>query len=472
MAAGADAGSPARESAYLDNAGTTRMPPEVVAAVVRWMNRGDPAAAHAAAREARRLLRRFRAHLAAAGGFALDGPQGYTVVFTSGGAEADCHVVTAAAGAYAARTGTLPHLITSAAEAPPLLACCLRLARARVAQLTVLPVRRCGADAAGAEPAGTVDPEELRRAIRPNTCLVSIAAAEGETGALNDLRALAAVARAARVPFHTDAARLYGQAELRPGDLGLAAFSVSFHRLHGPPGAGALVLRNDFLAGYGLGALVDGPQNGGLRGGLENVPALAGAFEACRRAAAGRDARAARVRALREGARAALAARFPAVHVDAYCAARPRVSDGDPATPRTARVAGPPRGRRAAARAARLDAAAAAGEPVLVWLGPADPARALPGALFFAVLGPEGKVFRAARALPALERRGVIVSAGAPPAAEGRPSAAVEALDVPPELWPGVLRVGFAGDSSAADAARLVDALADVLASGEALEDV
>jgi cysteine desulfurase len=462
----------------LDNNATTIMPPEVVDTVIRWMNRGNPSAEYASAREARKMMQRFRQLLAVDGGFELEGPLGYTVLFTSGGSEGNCHVANAAARAYAARTGKLPHIIVSAVEHKSLLTCCLQLARDRMIQLTVLPVRTCTAGT-GRRPAtgdtGTVDPEELRKAIRPNTCLISIMAANNETGAINDLRVLGAIAHASRIPFHSDAVQLFGKSTIRPAELNLDAFSGSFHKLHGPPGVGFLALRNDFVEGYGLGALVCGTQNEGLRGGTENLPGIAGAFAAYKRAAAGRGDKNRQMRRLRDGIQAALARRFPTVHVDDYCEARPRVPDGDPATPRSSRVPAAPKTKKGVLLAPRLDDAADEAQPVLVWIGPRDRAKILPNTLFFSVLRSERGGFCNKKARAALERAGVIVSIGSADTScrggAGGPSHVVEALDVPPELWQGALRVSLSDDTTAEDAAAFVDAFAAVVTSPGVLLD-
>jgi len=456
---------------YLDNNGSTLMPQGVIDTVTHWMNQGNPSAEHASARKARKMMDRFRQRLASQGNFALSGPDAFDLVFTSGGSEGNCHVVTSAARAYSARTRELPHIITSAAEHKSLLACCRQLVRDNLAHLTVLPVRT----AEGGQPAlvGTVDPEVLRAAIRPNTCLVTIMAANNETGAINDLRALAAVAHDSGVPFHSDAVQLFGKSALDPGALGLDAYTASFHKLHGPPGVGLLAIRRSFVAGYTLGPLVCGTQNSGLRGGTENLPGIAGAFAAYKLSVDSRGAKNQKMRQIRDGIQAALARRFPTVHISDYCEARPRVPDGDPSTPDSSRVPGPPTTRKGAALARKLDNAEMSDRPVLVWIGPSDRSRILPNTLFFSTLraGAGGFCNRKARA--ALEGEGVIVGTGsACNSTSGGASHVLEALDVPPELWQGVLRVSLSDDTTPDDAAKFVAAFARVAPSPEVLMEI
>jgi hypothetical protein len=113
-------------------------------------------------------------------------------------------------------------------------------------------------------------------------------AANCDTGVLNDLRRMSQATRRARVPFHTDAAQLFGRSAVRPAALGVDAFSATFHKLGGPPGVGVLVVRRALVDGYGLCPLICGGQNGGLRGGAENLPGLGASLLAFRAAMAGR----------------------------------------------------------------------------------------------------------------------------------------------------------------------------------------
>ena len=442
------------------------MPPEVIETVVRWMNRGNPSAEYASARESQKLMQRFRQHLAAEGGFDLDGPKGYTIIFTSGGSEGNSHVLTSAARAYASKTGKLPHIITGAAEHKSVLACCRQLARDRMIQLTILPVKKVGLGSEGR--AGTVDPEELRNAIRSNTCLVSIMAANNETGAINDIRALGAVAHDHKIPFHSDIVQLFGKSTVHPASLNLDAFTVAFHKLHGPPGVGLLALRNDFIEGYGLNALIAGNQNLALRGGTENLPGIAGAFAAYKYTMTDRGRKNQQVRHIRDGIQSALAQRFLVVHVDDYCEARPRVPDGNPMTPRSSRVPAAPRTPRGVALAQKLDGAIDRDAPVIVWLSPSDRVKVLPNTILLSVLRAGGFCNKKMRA--ALEANGIIISIGsACNASDTGPSHVVDAMDVPPELWPGVLRISLSDETTVSEASTFVKRFAEMAASPEVL---
>lgn len=436
---------------YLDNNATTIVPQDVIDTVVQWMNRGDPSGKHAAALEGQTMMTRFRQAIATESGFELEGPHGFTLIFTSGGSEGNNHVLCATARAYAAKTKKLPHIITSAADHRSVLACCLQLAQDRLIQLTVLPVR--GAGVRLGNTIGTVDPRELRRAIRPNTCLVSIIAANPETGAINDLRALGEIAHERQIPFHSDTVQLFGKSSVRPSGLSLDAFTVSFHKFHGPPGVGILALRNDFVEGYGLKAHICGPQNENLRGGIENLSGIAGALAAYKLAICDRAQKNARLRKLRDGIILVLAKRALTMHVDDYCEARPRVPDNDPTTPQSSRVREKPKTKKGRALESRLAAAAKKNVPAIVWLGPRDMTKVLPNTILMSVLheGFDGERIRAE-----LEEKRVIVGTCDSPHM-------VDAMDVPPELWPGVLRVSLCDTTTAEEVAAFITRFLEVV---------
>lgn len=421
---------------YLDAAATCLAVPKVLDSMMLWMNRGNPSSDYASAKEAQKMMESFREYIASLCGFKLDGPEAFSVVFTSGASESNNFIVTSAVRSFAFKTGTLPHVITSAVEHSSLLECCRGLAREKLAHLTILPVGKTG------KYLGAVDPDDLRRALRPNTCLVSIMAANNETGVINDLRALAGITKRHKVPFHTDAVQLFGKEPLRPLELAVDAFSVSFHKLGGPVGTGVLVLREDLIKGYGLCPLICGAQNKGLRGGTEPVHNIAGSFTATKIAMEDRDTKNARMGRLREAAKKAISSQVPACYLDDYRAPSESV-------------------------AAAIERADAGGPPVVVWISPTDWGRVLPSMLFLSVHRPRF-CNRAARA--ALEARGVIVSVGsACHSASVEPSGVVKAIDLPTALRDGVLRVSLGDDTTADDIKAFVRNFLEVISSEEAL---
>ena len=425
---------------YMDANATTLMSPATIETMVRWCNRGNPSSEYAAAKEVQRMFAKFRAAVAEALGAPLgESPADYTVVFTSGASESNCAVLVGAARSYRALTGRTPHLVLGATEHKSARACAERLAADGLATVTFVPPALEG-------PAyGAIEPAAVAAAIAASrdVCLVSVMTANNETGAVTDIAGLARVCAAARVPFHSDAVQAIGKTPLPPlADLQLAALSASAHKFHGPPGVGLLVLRNSLVQGYRLCPHICGSQNGGMRGGTENVPGIAAAFAAFRSAYAGGTpalaARAARIALLRDALWAGLAARLPAFHIAAA------------ATP--------------AARAAQA-AAAAGGPPVIFRIGAAA-RRTLPNTLLVAVSRP-GFCNRALRA--ALESRGIIVGLGSA-CNGGGAGDGLRALGIPDPLVPGIVRLSLDDEAQAADVATVVAAFVAVAGGPDCLK--
>lgn len=252
---------------YFDANATTFMPEIVIKTMVKWFNKGNASASYESAQECRDLMKIFRQSI-------LDhyDLNNHTIIFTSGASESNCHIITSSVRAFMNKTGKMPHIIISAVEHKSIMACCEGLKDDGLCQYTKLDIIT-----EDGPQYGTIDPTALESAIKPNTCLISIMTVNNETGIINDIPALAAIAHKHKVPFHSDCVQSFGKYGLYNG---VDACSVSFHKLCGPPGLGLLIIRNTFVNGYGLKPLIAGSQNGGLRGGTENIPAIAGSYAA------------------------------------------------------------------------------------------------------------------------------------------------------------------------------------------------
>ena len=213
---------------------------------------------------------------------ALLGAEPGEIVFTGSGTEADAMALCGVALAAGDRPG---HVVASSIEHPAVLECCRGLRRLGV-ETTLLPV---GGD-------GIVDPADLRRAIRPDTRLVSIMAANNVLGTLQPVAELAGVARSHGILFHTDAVQAAGKIPLDVRSTPIDLLSLSAHKLHGPKGVGAIYIRK----GVKLTPLVaGGGQEGGRRSGTENVAGIVGfgcAAEIARAEMAGEAARLVQIR--------------------------------------------------------------------------------------------------------------------------------------------------------------------------------
>ena len=250
-------------SIYLDANATTPVLPEVVRAMLPFFTEqfGNPSSTHQHGQHARAALDHARESLAA-----LLRCRASEIVFTSGGTEA---ANLALFGALPSAAGPAPHLIIAATEHHAVLHAAEALAARQPCpvELTVLPVDRDG----------LVHPDDLRRALQPNTRLVSIMLANNETGVLQPISDLARITREHGALFHTDAVQAAGKLPLDLSATGILQhvdlLSLSGHKMYAPQGTGALfVRRKTQLAPL----LHGGPHERGRRAGTENLPGLVG----------------------------------------------------------------------------------------------------------------------------------------------------------------------------------------------------
>lgn len=254
--------SPIKDLIYLDHNATTPLAPEALEAMMPYLQEefGNPSSAHLLGTRARKGLDRARHEVAL-----LLGCQDHEVIFTSGGSESNNTVLK---GLIDFKVPEDFHIITSAVEHIAILNPALFLVEIG-ARLTVVPV----------DAFGLVDPEEVRKAILPNTKLISVMIANNETGTLQPIREISKVAREHGITFHTDAAQAVGKIRVDVNELGVDFLSVAGHKIYGPKGVGALYIRE----GRNITPLVHGAaQEGGTRAGTENVALAAGLGAACR----------------------------------------------------------------------------------------------------------------------------------------------------------------------------------------------
>jgi len=268
------------EPIYFDNAATTPLDPRVAQAMRPWLDGqfGNASSWHWAGRQANEAVEHARRQVADL----LHAAPG-EIVFTASGTESDNMALVGAAEALGERNC---HFITSAIEHPAILETC-RYLRRRGVEITFLPV---GTD-------GTVDPAALAGALRPNTRLVSIMAANNVVGTIQPIVELGRIAREHGALFHTDAVQAAGKLPLDVQTQPIDLLSLSAHKLHGPQGVGALYVRK----GVRLEPLIHGGgQEGGLRSATHNVAGIVGLGQAAEIARAEMAAEAARLVHLRD----------------------------------------------------------------------------------------------------------------------------------------------------------------------------
>ncbi|WP_454165533.1 cysteine desulfurase family protein [Gordonia iterans] len=273
-------------SVYLDNAASTAIVPEAVAAMTAaWRRPGNPMSLHDAGRRARRTLEESRESLAR-----CIGARPSEVLFTAGGTESDNLAVKGIYRARRTEDGRRRRIVISAVEHHAVLDPAQWLAENEDAELVILPVDRTG----------RVDPADLRAELEPHAdevALISVMWANNEVGVLQPIAELAALAREFAVPMHSDAIAAIGHVPIDFAASGLSALSLAAHKFGGPQGAGALVLGRDVA----VQPLVHG---GGherdLRSGTQDVAAAAGTAAALRVAVERFDEHTAHVLALRD----------------------------------------------------------------------------------------------------------------------------------------------------------------------------
>jgi len=288
---------------YLDNNASTSIRPEVFESMQPYFleHYGNASSVHAYGQEARGAVEEARARVAAL----LKATPG-EIVFTSGGTESDNLAVI---GAARALRGKGRHVVTTAIEHDA-----VRHA-ADLLELEGFEVTRVAPG-----PDGRVASQTIEAAIRPDTILVTVMAANNETGVIQPMVEIGAVCAAKGVAFHTDAVQAAGKIPIDVGAWQATMATITAHKFYGPKGAGALFIKRGFRP---TPMQVGGEHEKGRRAGTENVPAIVGLGRASELAAADLSAVPARVAALRDRLEAGIESRVP--HVIRHGAAAPRV---------------------------------------------------------------------------------------------------------------------------------------------------
>lgn len=266
---------------YLDNGATTKMSQAAIHAMLPYMDTiyGNPSSLHSAGQAAAEALADARQRIANCLGCSAA-----EITFTSGGSEADNQAILSAAR-LGARKGKR-HIISTAFEHHAVLHTLNKLEKEGFT-ITLLDVHENG----------IVLPEQVRDAIREDTCLVTVMYANNEIGSIQPIREIGAVCREKGVLFHTDAVQAAGHLPIHVQEQNIDMLSLSAHKFHGPKGIGVLYARKGIL----LTPLIEGgAQERGKRASTENVPAIMGMAAALDEACAHLDENAAKLTALRD----------------------------------------------------------------------------------------------------------------------------------------------------------------------------
>lgn len=405
---------------YFDNNATTMVPERVVKAICKWFNTGNPSAQYKSAVISQEMIMSTRQLIAKTFSFSLDD---YYVIFNSGASEGNCSVLLSAARAYKKITGKVPHFVVSSVEHKSLLNCIDDLVSDKLITVTRLPAAY-----------RSITPAELEAAIQPNTALISIMAANNETGILNNLAPLTDIAHKHNIPFHSDSVQITGKMDFSIRRNGLDAVTLSFHKFHGPVGLGLCIIRKDFISGYKMCPVICGTQNYALRGGTENVPLIAGAYEAMRYTFYGTHTLGDvcdYVAGMRNYIVEELSKRFKCFYISQY---------GTAPSNAAIELAGPK-------------------NPVLYLITTKDFVGTLPNTILIAVYKP--KVCNAALRA-GMEARGVIIGIGSA-CDKSSESHVVRALKVPELLRPGMLRISLSSENTKAECKKLIEVFTQIV---------
>jgi cysteine desulfurase len=266
---------------YADNAATTKMSEIAIAAMTECYHNyyGNPSSLHSVGQEAKEKLEDARARVAA-----CLGCEPREIYFTSGGSEADNQAIISAAR-LGAKKGK-KHIISTAFEHHAVLHTLKKLEKEGF-EITLLDVRNNHNIAA----------HQVKDAIRPDTCLVTIMYANNEIGSILPIPEIGAICKEAGVPFHTDAVQAAGHLHINVKEQNIDMLSLAAHKFHGPKGVGVLYARR----GIALQNLIEGgAQERGKRGGTENLPGICGLAAALEDACANMDENTKKVTALRD----------------------------------------------------------------------------------------------------------------------------------------------------------------------------
>ncbi|HEV8309509.1 MAG TPA: cysteine desulfurase family protein [Methylomirabilota bacterium] len=281
---------------YLDHNASTPVHPEVLQAMLPYFGElyGNPSSIHGFGREARDAVELAREEIAGFLGVAKE-----EFVFTSGGTESDNLAIKGVA--YARGAG---HVISSPVEHHAVLRTCQTLERQGYA-VTYVPV----------DGQGRVDPDDVRRAVRPDTVLITIMYANSEVGTIMPIAEIGRIAAEHGIPFHVDGVQAFGKIPFSVRDCGISLLSCSSHKIYGPKGLGGLYIRK--------GTKMVSIQHGGdherrRRAGTENVPAIVGFARAVALRARDMQEEALRVRRLRDRLWEGVEAKAPDVRLNGH----------------------------------------------------------------------------------------------------------------------------------------------------------
>jgi len=200
-------------------------------------------------REYNRVIDKFRNDISSNSNFSLIGPEGYTIIFTSGISESNSMILTSTIRSFIKGTNKKPHIITTSIE--------------HISTSMLIDDIQDEIEVSIIRPSSSmnINPDDVLREIKPNTCIISITAAQEDIGIINDIKTIGTIARSRKIPLHSDVSQMFGKFPINPDDNNITAFSCSFSDI------GILVIKNSYIDGYKIKPIIYGIENYNLRGG-------------------------------------------------------------------------------------------------------------------------------------------------------------------------------------------------------------
>ena len=284
------------ENVYFDNAATTRLDEDVLKEMLPYLieDYGNASAIYKLGRESRKAIEEARERIAK-----VLNCKPNEIYFTAGGSESDNTAIKGIAHSYKNKGN---HIITSKIEHPAVLETCKELEKEgfEVSYISV-------------DENGVIDLEELKKAIKPTTILISVMFANNEIGTIEPIKEIGKIAKENKIYFHTDAVQAVGTIKIDVQDLNIDSLSLSGHKFYGPKGIGALYVRT----GINFKKLIDGGhQEKNKRAGTENVAAIVGMGKALEMAYEKMDEHNEKIRALRDYYESQVLEKIPYVKVN------------------------------------------------------------------------------------------------------------------------------------------------------------
>ena len=252
---------------YLDNNATTKLCKQSKDKIIAWLCCcSNPSSDSKITLKTKDMIEKTKNYILKHNGISNN----YTVIITSGASESNSLIIKSISESYKRHKNKLPHIIVSAIEHKSILQCCNILSSDGLIALTIVEPNAYG----------YISYKDIENSITENTALISIMYANNEIGSINDVKKIGELAHRHAIPFHTDAVQAYGKYKINIQDSNIDILTMSFHKIYGPMGLGLLIINNQLISGYQLKGQISGTQQMELRGGTENVPAIAGIIPA------------------------------------------------------------------------------------------------------------------------------------------------------------------------------------------------